>query len=423
MSRANRGVLLALLLLAAPARADVVDVTVSTLLTGRADTRDGQLHTIIPIYESVSALARLSVPQGNDLKIVFSGWGGVIFDLPRDQARDQNSNSWTGDIDVGYIEGSVRRERLSFRVGRHVVSGGAARFTAIDGATLSLRVLRGLTLTAYGGAPVTPRFAEYRGDVAAGGRLSYRFSPDTEVGASFHQTLDQGRMARQDAALDARFAATRRLTFLGYTLFSLREHRLAEADVSLQWQPLARPLVQVSADYRRTAPDLFLPLNSIFSVFSQETRDEFGGTVYVRPLPRLRLYGDYRAIRNEVGFGHRGGGKLSVALGSRDSTTIHTEIRVLKLPEKGYLQTRVYSLHQLHPAVLGTVGLDLYYLDQPIYNQRYSLMGTATVGWDVGHGFRIVGSAMADVTPFVERRMEFVLKLAYNATRRFREVH
>ena len=127
MSRANRGVLLALLLLAAPARADVVDVTVSTLLTGRADTRDGQLHTIIPIYESVSALARLSVPQGNDLKIVFSGWGGVIFDLPRDQVRDQNSNSWTGDIDVGYLEGSVRRERLSFRIGRHVVTGGAAR--------------------------------------------------------------------------------------------------------------------------------------------------------------------------------------------------------------------------------------------------------------------------------------------------------
>lgn len=408
--------LLLLLALAAPrpAAADSVDVTVTTLLTGRADPRDGQLHTIIPVYESVGALARVSVPHSDGLRIVFSGWGAMIVDVPREQ-------TWTGDIDVGYLEGGFFKDRLQVRLGRHIISGGAARVSPIDGGSFTARLLRGLSLSAYGGAPVTPRFTTSRGDATFGGRLSYRHSPDSEVGVSFNQVQGEGRLARQDLAIDARVAPHRRLSLTGFALMSLREMRLAEADVAVQWQP--RPLLQLSVDYRRTAPDLFLPLNSIFAVFSQETRDEVGGTLYLRPQAQVRLYGDYRAIFNEEGVGHRGGGKLSVLLGRRDHTTLNTEVRVLKLPSNGFVQTRLYTLHHLTSALLATAGLDLYVLDRAINRQGYSLTGTATAAWEVGRGFRVVGSAMADMTPFTDRRVEFIVKLAYNATRRFREVH
>jgi hypothetical protein len=48
------------LLLCAPLgrpRADTVDTTIATLLNGHADPRDGQLHTVVPVYESLSLLA------------------------------------------------------------------------------------------------------------------------------------------------------------------------------------------------------------------------------------------------------------------------------------------------------------------------------------------------------------------------------
>ena len=232
--------------------------------------------------------------------------------------------------------------------------------------------------------------------------------------------VQRGALARQDVAIDARLAPHRSLALTGYALLSLREHRLAEADVAATWQP--RDSVQIGLDYRRTAPDLFLPLNSIFAVFSQETRDELGGNFYVRMPATLRVYGDYHAVRNEEGWGHRGGAKVSLTLGRRNHTTLNTEVRVLKLPQNGYLQGRLYSLHQLSPALMATLGLDLYALDRPINGQAASLTGTGTVGYDLRGGFRVVASAMADMTPFVERRVEFVFKLAYNATRRFREV-
>ncbi len=70
---------------------------------------------------------------------------------------------------------------------------------------------RGLGITAYGGAPVTPRFATRQGDVAGGGRVFWRRSFDTEVGLSFIEVLDCGLVARQDIGADARVRPTRTL--------------------------------------------------------------------------------------------------------------------------------------------------------------------------------------------------------------------
>lgn len=69
-----------------------------------------------------------------------------------------------------------------------------------------------------------------------------------------------------------------------------------------------------------------------------------------------------------------------------------------------------------------TLGANSYFLDQPINGQGYSFTGTGTVAAELGRGFRLVATGFADVTPFVERRVEFVVKLAYHATQTFREV-
>src|SRR5436190_21489260 len=92
------------LALAAPAvRADVIDASVTTLLAGIHDPRDGQLHTVVPIYQSVSLFIRdVKNPFVEDLKLVVSGWGAVAFGEPRDDRV-------TGDLDAGFIEGGLFR--------------------------------------------------------------------------------------------------------------------------------------------------------------------------------------------------------------------------------------------------------------------------------------------------------------------------
>lgn len=417
-ARPNPGAagLLALLLLTGAARADSVDAAITTLLTGHADPRDGQLHTIVPVYESLSVQAALQRRWADELKLNFSGWGAMILDIPRDQR-------WTGDIDLGYLEGAFLRRRVQLRLGRQLVVGGAARVAQMDGLSVVLRGPGGVGLSAYGGLPVTPRFGMSRGDALVGGRAFYRLSPDAELGLSFHQLLGDGRIARQDLGLDLRLVPHRTLTASAYVLLSLAAHRVAEANVDLLWQPRAE--LQLSADYRRTAPDLFLPLNSIFAVFSQETRDELGGTLYYRPLARLRFYGDYHAILRDGGGppGHRGGGKLSLYIGKKVEHSLNGEVRALWQPQNGYVQARLYGITRPRPRLSATLGADLYFLDRAINGQDRSFTATGTLGYDFRNGFRMVLSGMADVTPFVERRFEFVARLAYNFTRRFREVH
>jgi hypothetical protein len=255
----------------------------------------------------------------------------------------------------------------------------------------------------------------------AGGRLYWRRSVDTEVGASFIEILGAGRIIRQDVGLDARHVIARSLTLIGYAIFTPRELRFAEIDQQLAWQ--ATPTVWAALDYRRTAPDLFLPRTSIFAVFSDETRDEIGATAQLRLAPvALRLFGDYHVVVAPEGVGHRGALKLSFAPDRARDSTLGVELRVLYLPTSGYVQARAWSTRRLGPLFSVTADLDAYWLERPINGQSFSFTAAATAGWDFHPGWRLVVAAIADTTPLVERRGELMLKLVYHHTLHVREV-
>jgi hypothetical protein len=416
----NSALRLALLVLAlsiaAPARAQTVDATLTTLIAGRQDPRDGKVYTVVPLYELVSlSLGDVHYRFVDDLRIIVSGWGELAFGDPRE-------GTFAGDLDIGFLQASLLKGRITLRAGRQFVFGGAARATQIDGVSVDARLWRGLHVMAYGGAPVTPRFATSRGDAIAGTRAYFRLSPDAEFGASFVHVMDQGRIARQDLGFDARLRLLRALTVSGYALLSTVELRLAEGDLAVAWQP--RPTFDATVEYRRTAPDLFIPRSSIFAVFSMETRDEAGATLYFRPVPRVRLAADYHAVVDAAGVGHRGGGKATIALGPTFETSLGAELRELHRPGTGgYTEARLFASHRPVPPVAITIDLDAFRLEQLVNGQSFSFTGAATVGWDFARSWRAVVSAVGDVTPQVERRFEFMAKVVWNHSFHVREVH
>jgi hypothetical protein len=411
----RRSALLLALLLPAWAHAEQIDATLTTMVAGRSDPRDGNLYSSVPLYQSVAlTLSDVRLRHVDDLRLVVAGWGEVTL------AGDSHVAAGAGDLDLGYLEGKLLWRRVELRVGRQLIFGGAARALQLDGGAATLRLWRRVGLSLYGGAPVTPRFGTYRGDVATGARLFFRPSVLSEVGLSFAEMLDHGRQARQDLGVDARYQAHRTLALTGYALLSLLELRLAEADVAARWQPLA--LLQLGADYHRTAPDLFLPRGSILSVFSQETRDEVGGDVFVRAHRRVRVEGDYHLIVDAAGIGQRGGGRVSASLGPAYEATVAAEVRVLRLPQNGYVQTRLYFIERLTPSLTATIDFDTYVLEQPLNGQTLSLTAAATLGWEIAPRWRAVATAIADSTPLVQRRLECMFKLVYNPVLRLRQV-
>src|ERR1051325_11608623 len=103
----------AVFLAATPARAETIDATATTLLSGRQVPRDGTVHTVVPLYQSLSLLATdLRTPWFQDTRVVVSGWGVLAAGDPRD------GNTGTGDVDLAYAEGRTAGRRLTLRAGR-----------------------------------------------------------------------------------------------------------------------------------------------------------------------------------------------------------------------------------------------------------------------------------------------------------------
>ena len=400
---------------AVASRAEIVDASATTLLSGRQDPRDGVVHTAVPAFELVAVRAtELRLPGVDDLSVVMSGWGELAL------ADREEGKRGLGDLDIAFAEGKLLHRRIAVRLGRQLLVAGAGRNLAFDGLSVTAMPVRWVGISVQGGVPVTPRFAVDRGDALVAGRAFVKPAFDSEAGISFLQVLDNGEIARRDLAADARLVPVRTLPLAlsGFALLSLPERRFAEANVSATWQMGRR--LEVSGDYRRTAPDLFLPRNSIFSVFSQETRDEAGAFVYVGLMPRLRLQANYHVIVNADGTGHDAAGKLTGTFGPDGRSTAGLESRRLALPRTGYTLARAFTLVRVLPRVVTTLDASAFFFDADVNGYGQSYVGAATLAYDFRPGWYALISGIGSVTPFAERRFEGMAKLVYQMTTQVR---
>ena len=409
------------LALARGAHAETVEASSTTLISGRQDPRDGVLHTAVPVFELVSLRATdFRLPGIDDMAVVVSGWGTVALADP--QISNGDGKRAQGDLDIAFVEAKALRRRVGARLGRQLIMAGAGRNLAFDGLTLTVRPIRWVGATAQAGVPVTPRFAVDRGDALVAARAFVKPAFDGEAGVSFLQVLDNGQIARRDLAIDARLVPVSwlPLALSGFALWSLPEQRLGEGNLTATWQVERR--FQVSGDYRRSAPDLFLPRNSIFSVFSQETRDEAGGYFYARLLPRMRVQGDYHVIVDAAGTGHDASVKLTGTLGRDGRTLAGVESRVLAPPGNGYTLARAFAQVRATPLLTATADASAFFLREDVNGQRRSFVGAATVGYDFLPRWRALVTGIGSVTPFAERSFEGMVKVAYRLTTQVRQV-
>jgi len=409
--------LLVLVAMAGLARAETVSASSTTIVSGQSDPRDGTVHTVVPFLELVSLRASdVKNPLLSDTQIVVSGWGEAVAGDPRD------GKSVLGDVDVAYLQGSTWHQHVSLRLGRQFVYSGTTSNVQIDGLAPTLRLGAGFGVSGFVGVPVTPRFAYSRGEFATGARLFWSHSLESEVGVSVMEILGAGRhVARQDAGIDARYRVLASLALSGLARFSLAEARLAEANVAANWSPWRR--LDVTADYRRTAPDLFLPRYSIFSVFAQETRDEVGGFVSLRPWPkRIDLQGDFHEVHDASGWGWNAGGKATLRLGCSGGTRVGIESRRLRIAGNGYLMGRAFGWQTVTTKIRVVADLDGYTLDQQLNGQNRSYFASGSLVYDVAPAWRAVLTGMANMTPYATHQIEGLLKVVYDGGRAVKEV-
>ena len=391
---------------AGQASAAEVSVYSTTLIGGRPDVVDGEVKTVVPLYEWVGVRAKnLQLRGFDELGVAVDAWGGLT--LP-------NSSAGIGasDVNLAFVEGRALKKKLKLRLGRQFVVGGVARAMFFDGLFADYKTEIGIGLSAFAGIPVERRFANFlRGDFVVGTRAYFAPSINTEVGASFIHMLQRGAVSRQDAGLDARWRPLKSLTLMGALVWSISETRLAELDVGPRWTPTENIEVQLS--YRRTAPELFLPRTSIFTVFADTTRDDAGVGITFQVAPSVSLFGDVRAlwINGEQGF--EASARVAVRPFRAATTTLTAQFHRLEIPDNGFSQVRVGARHTL-PSGLGlAVDLETYVLDRPIRGQKVSFSASTTATHPVGKSWLVGATLFAATTPTFESRIEAIAKLAW----------
>jgi len=405
--------LAALIAPAGIAAAGELEANLTTLVSGRQDPRDDEVHTVVPMFELISLRATdVSNPWVDDLRLVVGGW------VRLDPGEPADDDLGTGDVDVAYLQGTMLDRRLRLRFGRQLVFGGGARGLQYDGLDVEYRAWRKLHVEAYGGNPVTPRFVIDRGDAVAGSRVSWRQSADSELGLSFIHLRDDGVPTRQDLGIDGRYKVRKDVVATGHALWSTLENRPVELNAGVQWQ--AKRTLQVAGDYRLTSPDLFLPRGSILSVFAQDRRQEVGARAALRPRPRLRFDLETYYINIEEGSGARARARAMLVVDRDFRTRIGSELRLLHTPSNGYHQGRVYATHRASDALQLGLDADVYHFEESINDFDWSFTSTANATYSIKSTWHATVVGLAGVTPFLEQRFEIMAKLTYGHVREVR---
>jgi len=402
------------LLAAAPASGTTLSATSTTLVAGRADPRDGTLHTVVPFLELVTLRAYdFGSPSIENAEVVLSGWGELVAGDPRDGKKG------LGDLDLAYGEGSILKRRLFARVGRQFVVPGAASLLHLDGANATLNIIHGIGISGFAGAPVSPRFGYDYGDFAAGARAFYRPRIETELGLSYVFMYGHETILRRDLGFDGRARLLPGLSLMSYVRYAVTEKRIVDGNLALHYQIL--PDLEVAAVARRSAPDLFLPRYSIFSVFSEETRDEWGGFAYYRPVRWLDISADFYQFHNEAGTGYNTSGRVTGDLGRRGWHRFGVEGRKLMVPsdgfqsrDGGYLMGRVFGVERFTTKLSAILDVSYYHFDNDLNGYPRSVSASGSIGWDFAPSWRAVVTGVLSETPFASHQIETLAKLVYN---------
>lgn len=435
-------------------RASELEVYSNTQLNVQNQWRDGSTSTVAPLYEFLSLSGRGVAIPGGQLSFQVDGWGAVNLGTNPWWNGYTNTGSWSGDLNLAYVQARFLQNQLRITLGRQTVGYGNSRMLQLDGGAFQAVIAKMFTLDGYVGVPSTQRFTAYGnfysanptiGDLAVGGRLGFAWTTWLNVGASASFAWDKGSATREDLAVDLKFAPVSWMYLLGYVDWSLFSNdywssmgsQIADSSLSLVFP--VTPFLQFTGEYAYTVPSLALPYNSILWVFTDGTHQYAGGSarvgleqfkihvpldfeVFYRHIMAYSVAGNTTTgvTANENESGDRG--ILKITWRPSKTSAVGVEGSRLLLPEQGYWQARAFGSMKAY-GVTGTLDFQGYWFDQPVNAVTQSIIGSATLGYEMGGGFAVVGALQGGSTPYYSSYLSGLVKLTYNASYRSHEVY
>jgi hypothetical protein len=381
-------------------------------------------ETAVPITEYLAANARdLDAPWQKDaIGMEFAAWGRV---WPTSTSLER---PFDGDVQTANVR--LDAGPAWTRIGRQQIAGGAARFARFDGITVGARQ-GGLFAEGYGGFTVLPRWdarmgyhqlgsqedtlltyqpppSERHSHWLAGGRVGYQMAR-VSGSVSFHDEQVEGAVDHRNLGLDLGAQPIDEASVGGSALLDLDSGRFGQARLWVDASP--HPLLDVGAEFLHAEPALLLSRQSIFSVFTTDSYEEFGGTLSAKVLRWLRLDAQgYVEAYEQTGPGARGELATRVAFGRVNPTVFRVAYARVIAPQNGYQGVRASFSRKLTPRVSTTLEAYGYFYDQQIAGYSRSSVFAGTAAYRVLEPVELLLSASLASSPYAALDAQTMLR-------------
>jgi hypothetical protein len=388
------------------------------------------VDTLVPIHEYATVRAAdIDMPWQAD-----SFDGELSFWLGSTLGETRNERTFDGDVTTANV-----RQRLGpayLRLGRQLMAGGAARFARFDGVSAGLASSYGLGADVYAGWTVLPRWSERQGyhhlgsstdalvrspdtlsDVnrggywLAGGRIEYAHEDLFRLGASIHDEHEDSALGRRNLGFMALVSPLDALEVGANTIIDLDAMDMAElrafADLFLSED------LDLTGEYLRADPALFLSRQSVLSVFSNDAYDELGGRIGYRPFERLGFgAASYIQFFDE----DRRGMRTTVRVyGEPDpERRLRAELSYTRVSDvsNGYRSLRAALRYQISLSTAGTAEQYVYLYDRSINGFTTSTVEAATLSWQPLDEIGLLGGASLIHSPYADLDFQVLARLS-----------
>jgi hypothetical protein len=227
------------------------------------------------------------------------------------------------DLLVGRIFLHDPNHNAELSAGRLIVGPGAVRPMHLDGASGLVRLPWSMTVEAFGGLGVAPRFEDRTDDWAVGGRIGQRIGRWGTVGVAYLERYDASFLADREIGGDLMLQPIEEITFTSRAAWDIVSSGFSEAIGSLAYRPTAAWRFELYGSHR--APDRILPATSLFSVLGGVASQIVSGRVWYRVAPRLDVSAEGGARQFEDTLGERVRVNAVLRLDERGNSALSVE--------------------------------------------------------------------------------------------------
>lgn len=396
--------------------------------------------TLAPFHQSLSvAASRLDGPlqkDGTDMQV--AAWGQVYAGDPVDQQQA------TWDLASAFV--TQRLGGASISLGRQVVTGGAARYRRMDGATVHLVGGAGISLSAYAGWTALPRWDQWYGYHDLGSRyddwskpgalplvadrsqnwmggfhLNWRADKVGTIGLSLHNQAELQSIESSNIGANFALDYFESVQLTGDAIFSLEQQRLADVRLAASWDVFreAGSSVTVLGEFLHSVPSALLSQASVFSVFAYGEITEGGGELNARLPHGFGVRGSaYIQTYNEGAAGARAQAEIRYAIDAAETLLLRAQMTRVSVEAAGYWALRVaarYSFFE-HWALAGDAYRYTY--DQPILGQSASTFLSTQLVYDPGTFWDARAGGTFNESPYAALDAQLLARLSVRLERR-----